>query len=96
MTLEQKKERIVAAGTKSGHCHVITGDVEFKGENVFAANSGKVFLKHLIESSWLAGQEVWTGEHHDIEIDYTPGKEFKVVRQKEKDVFDDVIREVLD
>jgi hypothetical protein len=36
MNIEQRKKRIIARGEHSGHCHVITGDVEFdeQGEKV--------------------------------------------------------------
>ena len=73
MTKEQRRQRILARGEFSDHCHVITGNVEFDehGRIVVGENSEAV-LKHLIESEWMKGNEVWTEEHHDIKLQ--PGK----------------------
>ncbi len=55
-------------------------------------NEGAV-LRHLLETQWLAGQEVWTEEHTDINLD--PGV-YKYVPQTEYDPYEGVIRQVLD
>ena len=79
-----RKERIIARGEHSNHCHVVTGDAVVKNENaeiiIEAGNEGAV-LRHLLESNWLEGQEVWTKEHHDIQLNkgtykYIPQKEY--------------------
>lgn len=72
MNLQERKKRIIARGEFSNHCHVITGDIEFdiKGRIVVGENSN-VVLKHLLETDWLEGKEIWTGEHTDIKL--SPG-----------------------
>lgn len=67
MNKEERKKRILARGEFSDHCHVITGDVEFdsKGRIIVGENSN-VVLRHLIESKWMQGEEIWTKEHTDI------------------------------
>lgn len=72
MNLQDRKKRIIARGEFSNHCHVITGDVTFdeKGRIVVNEDSTAV-LKHLLETDFLEGREVWTGEHTDIKL--TPG-----------------------
>jgi hypothetical protein len=72
MNIKEREKRIIARGEFSNHCHVIVGDVEFdtKGRIIVGEDSGAV-LKHLLEKEWMNGNEVWTGEHHDIKL--TPG-----------------------
>ena len=72
MNIQERKNRIIARGEFSDHCHVITGNVTFdtKGRIVVNEDSNAV-LKHLLESKWLLGEEQWTGEHTDIVL--TPG-----------------------
>ena len=72
LSIAEKKQRIIAFGETSGHCHVITGDVEFdmKGRIIVGEDSNAV-LKHLLEGDWMQGKETWTGEHTDIKL--TPG-----------------------
>lgn len=72
MTTQERKKRIIAKGEHSNHSHIVVGDVEFdeKGRIVVGENSDAV-LRHLLEKEWMEGQEVWTGEHHDIKL--TPG-----------------------
>ncbi len=64
-----RKQRIIARGEHSNHCHVITGDVTFtlEGHLVVGEDSNAV-LKHLLETEWMDGKEVWTGEHKDITL----------------------------
>ena len=72
MTTKERKSRIIARGEHGNHCHVITGNVEFdaKGRIIVGEDSDAV-LRHLLESEWMEGKEVWTNEHHDIKL--TPG-----------------------
>lgn len=69
MTNEQRKQRVVARGEHSNHCHVVTGDVEFdvQGRVIVGEDSNSV-LRHLLETEWMQGEEVWTGEHKDIQL----------------------------
>jgi hypothetical protein len=69
MTINERKQRIIARGELSNHCHVITGEVECdnKGRIIVGENSEAV-LKHLLEKDWMDGKEIWTGEHTDIKL----------------------------
>lgn len=69
MNTQERKQRILARGEHSNHCHVVTGDVTFtpQGHIVVGEDSNAV-LKHLLETEWVAGKEVWTGEHQDISL----------------------------
>ena len=69
MTQYERSKRILARGEHSGHCHVITGNIEFdiQGRIVVGDDSNAV-LKHLLEDEWMQGKEVWTGEHTDIKL----------------------------
>lgn len=69
MTQHERTKRILARGEHSGHCHVITGNIEFdiQGRIVVGDDSNAV-LKHLLEDEWMQGKEVWTGEHTDIKL----------------------------
>lgn len=72
MNTAERKQRIIARGETSNHCHVITGNIEFnlKGQIIVGENSNAV-LKHLLETDWMEGKETWSGEHTDIKL--TPG-----------------------
>lgn len=73
MKKEERLKRIIARGEFSDHCHVITGDVEFDAQGrVVVGENSEAVLKHLIESEWMKGNEVWTEEHQDIKL--SPGK----------------------
>lgn len=65
----EREKRIMARGEVSGHCHVITGDIQFdaKGRIVVGEDSNAV-LKHLLEKDWMEGSEIWTEEHADIKL----------------------------
>jgi hypothetical protein len=72
MNTSERKKRIVARGELSDHCHVITGEVEFDSQGrIIVGENANAAIKHLIESAWLAGEEKWTTEHHDIAL--SPG-----------------------
>jgi hypothetical protein len=69
MTTQQRSQRIIARGKHSNHCHVVTGNVEFdpQGRLVVGEDCNAV-LRHLLETEWMQGKEVWTGEHKDIQL----------------------------
>jgi len=89
MTKQERQRRIIARGEFSNHCHVITGEIEFdaKGRIIVGENSNAV-LKHLLETDWLEGKEVWSGEHTDIKL--TPGT-YEYVPQQ---VFDPLTKRI--
>lgn len=112
MNQEVRKNRIIARGEFSDHCHVITGNatVERTDEGVFVnVEDSTAVLKHLLESKWVQGIESWTNEHADCAIE---GKDlirqgdvmlkkvgesrYKYIQQIEYDPFEDIIREVRD
>lgn len=65
------KDRIIARGEFSDHCHVVTGNctIERKDDAIYInTEDSSCVMKHLLESKFLQGQEVWTGEHNDIVI----------------------------
>lgn len=80
MTKEERLKRIIARGEFSDHCHVICGNVGFDSEgNILVGENSDAVMRHLLESEWLKGNEVWTGEHHDIKL--KPGK-YQYVQQQ--------------
>lgn len=69
MTIQERKKRIIARGEHSNHCHVLTGEVQFTEDGkVIVGEDSNAVLKHLLETDWMKGSEVWTGEHHDIKL----------------------------
>lgn len=86
----EKVNRIIARGEHSGHCHVVVGDAEIiRNENgqVIIDVYGEASIRHLLESAWLEGQEVWTKEHKDIPLEkgkykYIPQIEFDPATEK--------------
>lgn len=91
MNIQERKKRIIARGEHSNHSHIITGEVEFdsQGRIIVGENSNAV-LKHLLETEWMQGNEVWTGEHTDIKL--TPGT-YEYVQQK---VYDPLTKRIED
>jgi hypothetical protein len=96
MKKEQRSNRIIARGEHSGHCHVVVGEAEVsrneKGE-ILIEVTGKASIRHLLESAWLAGEEVWTKEHEDIPLEkgtyrYVPQQEFDPAEKKIREVRD--------
>ena len=70
MTQSERKKRILAYGEFSGHCHVITGNVEFDAQGrIIVGNDSNAVLRHLFEKEWMDGKEQWTGEHEDIKLE---------------------------
>lgn len=97
MTIKERKNRIIARGEHSNHSHILTGDATVtrndNGEIVVEVGNEGAVLKHLLESEWLHGKEVWTKEHKDIAIE--PGT-YKYIPQIEYDPYEEKIREVQD
>ena len=97
MKSREKKDRIIARGEHSNHCHVIVGNAEIKRENgrvlITVDTDGDAVLKHLLETEWVNGNEVWTKEHHDIPLKRGT---YEYIQQEEYDPFEDIIREVYD
>ena len=94
----ERIKRIIARGEHSNHCHVIVGDdvqIERTKNNDLLLKVGDkgALLRHLLESNWLNGEEVWTGEHHDIEI---APREYKYIPQIEYHPYNDEINKVKD
>ncbi len=66
--IKELKQRIIARGEFSDHCHVVVGghaEVKPDGTLVWI---GADAIKHVKESAWLQGQEVWTQEHDDVPL----------------------------
>lgn len=96
MTKKERQNRIIARGEHSDHCHVVVGgevDRNESGEIIIKVGKEGAILKHLIESAWVQGNEVWTKEHKDININ--PGV-YKYIPQIEFDPFDNIVRRVID
>ena len=88
MTISERKNRIIARGEHGNHCHVITGDVTFDLQNrIIVGEDSNAVLKHLLETEWITGKEVWTGEHTDIKLskgiyEYVPQQVFDPLTQR--------------
>lgn len=77
LTTQERKKRIIARGEFSDHAHVIVGDaeIETKGGNTYITiGDGGASIKHLLETAWLNGNEVWTKEHTDIDLTELPNQ----------------------
>lgn len=89
MTTEERKKRIIARGEFSNHCHVVTGDVEFDAQGrMLVGEDSNAVLKHILETEWMDGKEIWTEEHQDIKLE--PGV-YEYVPQQ---VFDPLTRRI--
>ena len=87
--------RIIARGEITDHAHIIIGDAElYEFENdIYIDVKNKACIKHLIESAFNQGNEVWTKEHKDIGLDKGM---YKYVPQIEYDPYEKIIRKVRD
>jgi len=97
MDLNERKARIVARGEISDHSHIVTGDAVVTrneaGELLISVGNEGAVMRHLLESAWLNGTEVWTTEHDDIAL--SEGT-YTYVPQMEFDPFEKKIREITD
>ncbi len=89
---------IIARGEHSDHSHIVTSEsqVEVFEDNdgtLYVNAKGELCLKHLMESSYVRGTEVWTGEHTEIKF---PAGTYKFMPQYEYHPYDDEIRRVMD
>lgn len=96
MTNKERKNRIIARGEHSNHCHVVTGNAtieKVKDKVIINVEDGGAVMKHLLESDWMHGNEVWTKEHNDIELEKGT---YEFIQQTEYDPFEKIIRAVID
>lgn len=97
LNLEQRKARIIARGEHSNHAHIITGDVNVYQKDgktfIEVGEDSNAVLKHLLETEWLKGNEVWTKEHTDIPLEKGT---YQFIQQVEYNPLDEVIRAVRD
>ena len=114
MNKTERLSRILARGEGSNHSHVIVGDAEVKrnndGEILIEVGKEGAVLRHILETSWMNGQEVHTGEHGDIELKELPAqvrqgdvflekvgeRTYKYIAQQEYDPYNDLIQQVRD
>ncbi len=97
MNKQERKNRVIARGEHSNHSHVIVGDAVIERDNqgrilVEVGEEGAV-LRHILESEWMEGREVWTKEHADIKL--SKGR-YEYIQQVEYDPYNDVIQSVKD
>ena len=92
---EKLAVKIVARGEISNHAHVVTGDADvFKLDNeLYIKVYTKAFIKHLLETDFVQGNEVWTKEHTDIPLEKGI---YKYVGQVEYNPYENLIRSVKD
>lgn len=97
LTKSQRINRVIARGEHSNHSHVIVGEAEItrdsSGRILVEVGEEGALLRHILESEWLEGKEVWTGEHHDITLEKGS---YEYVGQVEYDPYNDVIQSVKD
>ena len=114
MKANERINRVIARGEGSNHAHVIVGDATVirneKGEILIEIGNEGAVLRHILESSWIEGQEVHTGEHTDIDLEELPAqirqgdvmlekigaRTYKYIGQVEYDPYNDVIKRVMD
>lgn len=109
--IEERKSRILDRGELSDHCHVVTGDVKVettaKG-TIINVEDGVAVMKHLIESEYLKGNEVWTKKHADLPLTEKLNRHgdvllkkvsdtsFELIKAKERDPLKNIVRRVRD
>lgn len=87
--------KVIARGEISDHSHIIIGDADVYTYNdeIFIDVKGECAIKHLIESAFIKGEEVWTNEHKDIKLDVGF---YKYISQIEFDPYEQTIKQVTD
>lgn len=96
MNKQERQNRIIARGEHSNHSHVIVGEAEVtRNENgeILVNVTGEANIRHLLETNWLEGEEVWTKEHKDIPLERGS---YKFIQQQEFDPFEKHIQNVRD
>ncbi len=96
MENQERKNRVIARGEHSNHAHIVTGNatIKRKGNDIFiTAHDDTVKIRHLLESNWLLNQEIWTQEHHDIDLEKGT---YKYIQQVEYNPLNEVIQNVAD
>jgi hypothetical protein len=97
MDSKERKLRVIARGEHSNHSHVVVGEAKVTEKDgvtfITVEKDGDATLRHILESEWLKGNEVWTKEHHDIELE---AGTYEYVQQSEYDPYEDKIRQVRD
>lgn len=114
MKAKERTNRVIARGEGSNHAHVIVGDATVtrneKGEILIEVGNEGAILRHILESSWMEGQEIHTGEHTDIDLEEMPAqirqgdvllekvgaRTYQYIAQVEYDPYNDVIQKVKD
>lgn len=114
MKKHELENRIIARGEGSNHAHVITGDAEVKrdsnGRILITIGEEGAILKHILETAWMDGQEVHTGEHKEIDLSELPaqirqgdvllerkeGRTYEYIAQQEYDPYNNLIVQVRD
>lgn len=114
MNLQERKNRIIARGEHSNHSHIVTGEgvevLQSKERTVIKIPENvNAHIKHLLETSWISGEEKWTGEHQDLKLDNKGDvrhgdvylkkigeREYEYIQQVEFDPFEKIIRKVVD
>jgi hypothetical protein len=95
--MNSQKNRIIARGETSDHCHVIAGNATIRNENgeilIDVHDDGGAIIKHVVESDWMKGISTWTKEHADISLEKGT---YKYIPQLEYDPYNEVIRRVVD
>lgn len=98
--LTGKNANIIARGEHSNHSHILTAEspdmievFEGEGGTLYVNAKGELCLEHLLESNYLQGQKVWTGEH--TAHTFPPGT-YMFLPQYEYHPYDDEIRRVQD
>lgn len=105
MNRKERVNRVIARGEYSNHAHIITGPVtlERKTERINGEDKEIILahveegnttkLRHLLESHWLQGSEIWTKEHQDINLEKGT---YSFVYQTEYNPYNDTIERVID
>lgn len=74
LTIEERKQRIIARGEHSGHSHIITGNAVVRNSNdqILIDIKGEAAIEHLLEDAWMKGECIHTKEHEAISLTDMP------------------------